>query len=490
MDEFGVLVERYGVKVQGGKSTPMANLKANKTNFTNGFPSNLGFNSGQNSGYSSDPFDGSFPNDLDGIFRSKSSQNYDNNDIFGGVFANSKQQNNVDIESVLGGSNSNNNNNYGGNNSYDDFDLFGTAPKRSDSIDDLFGNLGLKSDGPKKDHAGKRSESDDLIPGFGDFSSPSYGKKLETKGSQQSNSSKSSSSSPDDPFLVFESSTREANAATWPFSESSEHHPGISTVTSSIDELEDFANFKVRSNITERSHDTKRDTYVKKPVDRAQEKSKNVRVTINKPSKTTTPKSAAKGHVSADFHEKGKPEEKKSSSIRKNVSPVKNFVDDLMFFGDSAPSSEVFQEVEGESEERRRARLKHHMKTQERMAKALAEKTQRDLQSQNEQEEKHRLAEMLDYDIKRWATGKEGNLRALLSSLQHVLWPECGWQPVSLTDLITSTSVKKVYHRATLCVHPDKVQQKGATVRQKYIAEKVFDLLKEAWNKFNTEELR
>lgn len=121
-----------------------------------------------------------------------------------------------------------------------------------------------------------------------------YSKKLETKGSQQSNSSKSSSSSPDDPFLVFESSTREANAATWPFSESSEHHPGISTVTSSIDELEDFANFKVRSNITERSHDTKRDTYVKKPVDRAQEKSKNVRVTINKPSKTTTPKSAAK----------------------------------------------------------------------------------------------------------------------------------------------------------------------------------------------------
>lgn len=59
-----------------------------------------------------------------------------------------------------------------------------------------------------------------------------------------------------------------------------------------------------------------------------------------------------------------------------------------------------------------------------------------------------------------------------------VLWPECGWQPVSLTDLITSTSVKKVYHKATLCVHPDKVQQKGATVRQKYIAEKVFDLLK------------
>ena len=59
-----------------------------------------------------------------------------------------------------------------------------------------------------------------------------------------------------------------------------------------------------------------------------------------------------------------------------------------------------------------------------------------------------------------------------------VLWPECGWQAVSLTDLIAGAAVKKVYRKATLCVHPDKVQQKGASIQQKYIAEKVFDLLK------------
>lgn len=59
-----------------------------------------------------------------------------------------------------------------------------------------------------------------------------------------------------------------------------------------------------------------------------------------------------------------------------------------------------------------------------------------------------------------------------------MLWPECGWQPVSLTDLITAASVKKVYRKANLCIHPDKVQQKGANLQQKYIAEKVFDLLK------------
>jgi hypothetical protein len=61
---------------------------------------------------------------------------------------------------------------------------------------------------------------------------------------------------------------------------------------------------------------------------------------------------------------------------------------------------------------------------------------------------------------------------------EQVLWPDCDWEPVSLTDLITSTSVKKVYRKATLCVHPDKVQQKGATIQQKFIAEKVFDTLK------------
>jgi DnaJ-class molecular chaperone len=47
-----------------------------------------------------------------------------------------------------------------------------------------------------------------------------------------------------------------------------------------------------------------------------------------------------------------------------------------------------------------------------------------------------------------------------------------------LTDLITGAAVKKVYRKATLCIHPDKVQQKGANLQQKYVAEKVFDLLK------------
>nr|CAB3464358.1 unnamed protein product [Digitaria exilis] len=144
--------------------------------------------------------------------------------------------------------------------------------------------------------------------------------------------------------------------------------------------------------------------------------------------------------------------------------------------------------VEVESALRHKARLERHQRTTERVSKALAEKNRRDMLAQREQAEKHRLSEFLDPEIKRWSNGKEGNLRALLSTLQYILGADSGWQPVPLTDLITAVAVKKAYRKAALCVHPDKVQQRGATIRQKYICEKVFDLLKDAWNKFTSEE--
>lgn len=144
--------------------------------------------------------------------------------------------------------------------------------------------------------------------------------------------------------------------------------------------------------------------------------------------------------------------------------------------------------LEGESPQRCKARLERYRRTAERAAKALAEKNMRDLLAQREQAERNKLAETLDAEVKRWSSGKEGNLRALLSTLQYILGPDCGWQPIPLTEVITSAAVKKAYRKATLCVHPDKLQQRGASIQQKYICEKVFDLLKEAWNIFNSEE--
>ncbi|XP_006649566.1 J domain-containing protein required for chloroplast accumulation response 1 isoform X2 [Oryza brachyantha] len=101
----------------------------------------------------------------------------------------------------------------------------------------------------------------------------------------------------------------------------------------------------------------------------------------------------------------------------------------------------------------------------------------------NEEKEQIKISE---YKIREWSKGKEGNIRSLLSTLQYVLWPESGWKPVPLVDIIEGAAVKKAYQKALLCLHPDKLQQRGVAMHQKYIAEKVFDILQEAWKEFNT----
>jgi hypothetical protein len=58
-----------------------------------------------------------------------------------------------------------------------------------------------------------------------------------------------------------------------------------------------------------------------------------------------------------------------------------------------------------------------------------------------------------------WSQGKEQNIRALLCSLDKVLWDgEKRWKPVGMHDLVTADQVKKVYRKAVLSVHPDKVR--------------------------------
>ena len=54
--------------------------------------------------------------------------------------------------------------------------------------------------------------------------------------------------------------------------------------------------------------------------------------------------------------------------------------------------------------------------------------------------------------------GRAGNIRALLSTLHTVLWPDSGWKPPGLTDLVEPARVKRAYMRANLVVHPDKAR--------------------------------
>ncbi|XP_051149871.1 J domain-containing protein required for chloroplast accumulation response 1-like isoform X2 [Andrographis paniculata] len=92
----------------------------------------------------------------------------------------------------------------------------------------------------------------------------------------------------------------------------------------------------------------------------------------------------------------------------------------------------------------------------------------------------------IDAKIEQWSLGKTGNIRSLLSTLQYVLWPGSGWNPIPLVELIEPNSVKRAYQKALLRLHPDKLQQSSADSHHKYTAEKIFDILQEAWDHFNT----
>jgi hypothetical protein len=72
-------------------------------------------------------------------------------------------------------------------------------------------------------------------------------------------------------------------------------------------------------------------------------------------------------------------------------------------------------------------------------------------------DEKFALSDQVEAKVTAWKGGKADNLRALLGSLDTVLWPEAGWKKVNMSDLIMPNKVKIVYMKAIAKVHPDKV---------------------------------
>ncbi|MED6211258.1 hypothetical protein PIB30_071937 [Stylosanthes scabra] len=520
MDEFGVLTERFGLKPQG-KSAPMASSKR----ATGVGGSQIGNNSFNNTKSSSQNGSRSHQHsdfDLDGIFspsNNKKTQNFGGlgdgiDDIFSPSANTASNGSSFDYDSIFGGSNRPVSK-PASNNAFVD-DIFGEMPERNgvgvDDLLDKIGGLNSSTSNKSSSNVKKSPDFDELIPGFGGNSSSNNGRASNKSSKPTATSNKPAAASHDDPFLVFETTSSAASSESFfdsleQISKSNNSKVNSSNV-SSIDELEEFAMGQVQNNAARKANVNTGET------------KRNLAAKINKGKGGPTAKVNQSNHADdlesffdTGFRSNSVPKSRASnmddmfdhqmnnkgrSGASQGVSPgssasankpslVTSFDDlSLMFGGSPAPE---FQEIEGETEDRRKARLQRHQRTQERALKALADMNQRDHQTKMEQEERRRIADCTDVQIKRWAAGKETNLRALLSSLQDVLWPECGWESVSITDMITSTSVKKVYRKATLCIHPDKVQQKGASLEQKYIAEKVFDILKEAWTKFNKEEL-
>lgn len=81
-----------------------------------------------------------------------------------------------------------------------------------------------------------------------------------------------------------------------------------------------------------------------------------------------------------------------------------------------------------------------------------------------EDTEKHALKDKVDAKLLAWKGGKEANLRALIASLENVLWDGCGWKSVGMAELISPGQVKVKYMKAIAKVHPDKVRGLSSVV--------------------------
>ena len=75
------------------------------------------------------------------------------------------------------------------------------------------------------------------------------------------------------------------------------------------------------------------------------------------------------------------------------------------------------------------------------------------------------MKDSTDAKIASWRGGKETNLRALIASLDTILWPELGWKKVGMHELLSESQLKVRYMRAISKVHPDKVGRTARAIR-------------------------
>jgi hypothetical protein len=72
-------------------------------------------------------------------------------------------------------------------------------------------------------------------------------------------------------------------------------------------------------------------------------------------------------------------------------------------------------------------------------------------------DEKFALSDKVESKISLWRDGKRDNLRALLGSLDNVMWEGAGWKKIGMHELVQNNKVKINYMKAIGKTHPDKV---------------------------------
>ena len=147
-------------------------------------------------------------------------------------------------------------------------------------------------------------------------------------------------------------------------------------------------------------------------------------------------------------------------------------------------------DMSGMSENVKRKILKRQAEEQARIDEQLARHLIEEEQKVKEQAERDRVKTRLNAKLRAWSghpdTNTLKNIRALLATLDSVLWEGARWKAVSMADLVQGAKVKKAYYKAIRIAHPDRHQT--GSVEQQYIASWVLDMLKLSWEKFKSVE--
>jgi len=169
---------------------------------------------------------------------------------------------------------------------------------------------------------------------------------------------------------------------------------------------------------------------------------------------------------------------------RTNAAPAAASADEFSY----APDSDD-EDREGDTRERKEARRRRHERVKAAIDAKLQEKRDRESRALADQAERQMLKDMIGADIDEWLRVNQNNVRTMLANLGDVLWQNHGYKSPSMNDLLNPPSVKKCYHRALILIHPDKVRQRGGDTSMIYIADKVFDQVRDAYKAFEAKEM-
>ncbi|KAL9539078.1 hypothetical protein MBANPS3_010478 [Mucor bainieri] len=119
-------------------------------------------------------------------------------------------------------------------------------------------------------------------------------------------------------------------------------------------------------------------------------------------------------------------------------------------------------------------------------SKAVAAMRAKAAEQEAEDAEKLEKTDDVNARLTAWKAGKEQNLRALLATLDTLLWPGAQWKGAQMSELINPKKCKITYMKAIGKVHPDKLPS-DVTVEQRMLASGIFASLNEAWDSFKAQ---